>query len=162
MDHLKGVRSELMNSAQNLIEDQCIKRLQAATSPPVRERQTYQQQQQDQQEQQQEKDLLGLCWSAGLGNRRSQHEDHSEALDGEWRAQISGCRVTILGGMLNWPGTAQLQMIQPEANGLSVELNGMRHRAEFTADGTRLLWDDGDIWTRQKDEFARTGVGQTK
>jgi len=155
LDHLKGVRSELLNSAQALIEKEFIKRIEVMPSQ-TRSLETAGDV---------EAPKLASTAVASAAVAATEEADSgsvgrkfSEAdlvtLDGEWRARASGCTVTILGGMLNWPGSARLQVIEVAANGLflQVEVHGLKHQAEFAAGGTRLLWDDGDTWVRQDAE----------
>jgi len=56
---------------------------------------------------------------------------------------------TISATTLNWKETGETDEISLLSTGLSLVMDDDTHTATLQENGTELLWDDGDIWTRQ-------------
>jgi len=69
------------------------------------------------------------------------------AFEGAWQA---GPKVNVIeGAQVYWHGgRLQTHFWETGLSSLELDLDGRRHAAELDADGQRLRWSDGDVWTR--------------
>merc|ERR1712232_1516451 len=78
-------------------------------------------------------------------------QSESSGPDEDWGADFDGSwnnRGVIRGNVLTWLDGPTTRVLYTSATSLAVVLGDITYNGELLGDG-RLLWDDGDVWTRQ-------------
>jgi len=74
------------------------------------------------------------------------------AFDGRWLHERSPSVAEIIrGGIIHGPDGTTTRVTCEDAGALSIDFNGATYRAQLR--GSRLCWDDGDVWIRARTDF---------